>query len=83
MEPNVNKIVIAARNNLRVEDFQDHHVLAVECNHCGHKRSVSAATLRQKAKPDERILGITWKLRCRRCRQLGAVHWYTGEVVGS
>jgi Na+-translocating ferredoxin:NAD+ oxidoreductase RNF subunit RnfB len=74
------RIVLSARFNLRVEDFQDCHILAVECMHCGHKGCVSASTLRKMFRPYERIKLIEGKLRCGQCGHTGSHHWYTAMV---
>ncbi len=79
MEQRMNKVVIAARYQLRVEDFENHHLLLVTCDHCGHVGQVPAVSLRQLCRPHERILTITSRLKCGRCKKRGMAFWETAE----
>ena len=75
-----NRVILAPRYNLRVEDFGDNHVLALECMNCGSKGSVSAEFLQQNYKPYERIKLVEGGFKCDGCGRLGVCHWHVEEI---
>lgn len=77
----MNAITLAPRYSLRVEDFRDHHALAVRCEGCGHEGLVSAAHLRRQAPAYLRIVQLADQLRCSKCRGRSLIAWWTVELV--
>ena len=75
------RVILAPRYNLRVEDFDERHVLATECMNCGGKGVVSTKTLQTKYKPYERIKLIEGDLRCHHCGKSGVCHWHVEEIA--
>ena len=75
-----NRVILAPRYNLRVEDFGDQHVLATECMNCGGKGAVTAETLQSNYKPYDRIKLIEGDLRCEQCGKAGTCHWHVEEI---
>jgi hypothetical protein len=65
----------------RVGDLKPGDFLIVECGACGHSLPISAATLSHGLRlgPDERVLDLAPRLRCRECDQRGkavvSVRW--------
>jgi len=82
VKQNMNKITLAPRYSLRIEDFGDQHALAVRCEHCGHEGRVGAELLRAKAAPYARIVQVIEQLRCRRCGNRSAIAWWTVALEG-
>ena len=74
------RVVLAPRYNLRVEDFGDQHVLALECMSCGGTGAIVAEELRQKYKPYERIKLLEGDFFCEHCKRSGVCHWHVEEV---
>ena len=74
------RVVLAPRYSLRVEDFETHHVLALECMSCGGTGAITAEELRQKYKPYERIKLLEGDFVCEHCKQSGLCHWHVEEV---
>ena len=66
--------------NLRVEDFGDQHVLALECMSCGGTGAITAEEIRQKYKPYERIKLLEGDFVCEHCKQFGLCHLHVEEV---
>lgn len=65
----------------RVSNLQPGDFVIVECGACGHSLPIAAATLSQGLRlgPDERILDLAPRLRCRECDARGkavvSVRW--------
>ena len=75
-----NRVIRAARYRLRVEDFDDRHVLATECMNCGGKGAVSAQALQVTYQPYERIKLIGEDLCCTHCGKSGTCHLHVEEI---
>jgi hypothetical protein len=75
-----NRVILAPRYNLRVEDFGDNHILALDCMSCGFKGAISAETLRQNYKPYERIKLVEGDFKCDGCGRHGVCQWHVEEI---
>ena len=75
-----NRVILAPRYDLRVEDFGDNHVLALDCMSCGFSCSIATEYLRQNYKPYERIKLVEGDFRCDGCGRTGNCHWHVDDI---
>ncbi len=66
--------MVKALFDVRVEDLQPHHRVAMKCGACGHEGIVSREELvKRGVKLYEKVIGLPLKMRCLKCRQKRSV----------